>query len=322
MKLPKEARAVLDGTATWAMLGGRAERLLEALPPRSVDLVLTDCPYSSGGQFRGDRAKSTDTKYTNSRYAGRHADFEGDTRDQLSFYRWAARLWLPACLDALKPGGSFIGTIDWRQLSALESALQAAGFVIRGLATWDKGRAARPRPGGFRMQGEYILHATRGALVERDVYLDGVFLYPGRRRDKFHQTGKPTQLFHDLAALAPKGGLVIDPFAGSGTSGAGALLQGRDLRFLGVELVDGYRELATGRLRALDALLAQGAGGLGKGPFFWRDVERVQNAAFEAWKGAHPELVTEVDTGADVDTDAACANDGALFETARGKAAA
>lgn len=286
---------MLGGTRTHAVIGGRAERALLALPEASVDLVLVDCPYSSGGAFRGDRAKSTDTKYTHSGYRGRHADFEGDTRDPMGFFHWAGAIWLPECYRVLRAGGSIVATIDWRMLTTLELALQAAGFTVRGIGTWDKGMASRPRPGGFRMQAEYLVHATRGAQVDRSVYLPGVFPYPTSKRDKFHQTGKPTQLFYDLAALAPDGGLVLDPFAGSGTSGAGALLRGRGLRFLGVELVDGYRELANARLDALAALVARDPGNVGNHPFFWREVEHVQNAVFDAWKRGHADLAAAVE---------------------------
>lgn len=295
MKLSSDVREVLDGRRSHAVIGGRAERVLARLPAAAVDLVLVDCPYSSGGQFRGDRAKSTDTKYTRHDYRGQHADFEGDTRDAVGFLHWAGAIWLPECYRVLKPGASIVATIDWRMLTTLELALQAAGFTVRGLGTWDKGPASRPRPGGFRMQGEYLLHATRGAQTDRSVYLPGVFHYPTSKRDKFHQTGKPTRLFYDLAALAPDGGLVIDPFAGSGTSGAGTLLRGRALRFLGVELVDGYRELAAMRLDALAPLVSRNAVGLGDGPFFWREVEHVQNAVFDAWKRGHTDLAAAVE---------------------------
>jgi len=56
----------------------------------SVDMVLTDPPYSSGGLFSGDRKASTRTKYCDRKYNGaaRFQNFSGDNMDQRSFTGW------------------------------------------------------------------------------------------------------------------------------------------------------------------------------------------------------------------------------------------
>ena len=56
------------------------------------DAVVTDPPYSSGGQSKGDRAQSTGRKYLNSGVA-RYPDFVGDSKDQRSYLHWSA-LWM------------------------------------------------------------------------------------------------------------------------------------------------------------------------------------------------------------------------------------
>lgn len=67
------------------------------------------------------------------------------------------------------------------------------------------------------------------------------------RKDKLHITGKPTPVMEDLVQCVPPGGLIVDPFAGSATTGKAALMHGR--RFLGFELTDHYCHVGAGRLQ-------------------------------------------------------------------------
>src|SRR5574337_1071851 len=90
--------------------------ILRALPDASVDAVITDPPYSSGGQFRGDRVQDVHTKYVQTGSESiALAGFSGDNRDQRSFGYWCA-LWLSECLRITKPGGACLLFTDWRQL--------------------------------------------------------------------------------------------------------------------------------------------------------------------------------------------------------------
>lgn len=85
-----------------------------------------------------------------------------------------------------------------------------------------------------------------------------------RQADKHHLTGKPINVMRWLAELARPGGLIFDPFAGSGTTGVGALLEGR--RFLGVERDAHYAAIARRRLDAAAegvVLSARQSGGQG-----------------------------------------------------------
>jgi site-specific DNA-methyltransferase (adenine-specific) len=73
-------------------------------------------------------------------------------------------------------------------------------------------------------------------------------LHPSPRGERRHLTAKPEALMRDVVALCAPGGLVVDPFAGSGTTGVAALRTGR--RFLGCEIVPAYQTLANERLAA------------------------------------------------------------------------
>lgn len=163
-----------DGTSS--LYKGDSLGVLANLPTASIDAVVTDPPYSSGGMVRGDRAgANVKAKYSGS-YGVQpdHAEFTGDNRDQRAYAYWCA-LWLSECLRITKPGGLALLFTDWRQLPATTDALQSGGWVWRGVVPWHK-PTSRPMPGGFTSACEYVVWGSAGP-VERD-YANGVYL-PG-----------------------------------------------------------------------------------------------------------------------------------------------
>lgn len=131
---------------------------LETLESASVDALITDPPYASGGLHMGARQRPTNTKYTQSasRAKGLYEDFTGDQRDQRSHLRWCV-MWLSECLRVLKPGAPVVLFSDWRQLPTTTDALQMGGFTWRGMAVWDKTEGVRPQLGRFRAQAEFLV---------------------------------------------------------------------------------------------------------------------------------------------------------------------
>lgn len=112
---------------TFTLYQGDALAVLASLPTGSVDAVVTDPPYSSGGMVRSDRAgQSTVAKFTtqNTR-ADELADFSGDNRDQRGYAYWSA-LWLGEALRVTRPGGVVLMFCDWRQLPVTTDALGVA----------------------------------------------------------------------------------------------------------------------------------------------------------------------------------------------------
>ena len=77
--------------------------VLWELERSSIDAVITDPPYSSGGAFRGDRAASTLTKYVRSASHEKRTEFGGDTRDQRGFLAWSS-MWLAAARRSSRKG--------------------------------------------------------------------------------------------------------------------------------------------------------------------------------------------------------------------------
>jgi site-specific DNA-methyltransferase (adenine-specific) len=260
---PKGTRARVAGLAGGALLFelrlGDALAILRELPDASVDAVITDPPYSSGGQFRGDRALPASSKYVMTGTVITRPEFSGDNRDQRSYAYWSA-LWLSECLRVAKPGSPLVVFADWRQLPITSDAIQAGGWVWRGVGVWDKTEAARPSMGRFRNQCEYIVWGSSGpmAALESVGCLPGVWRVSVGQADKHHMTGKPTALMRELARICPPGGVILDPFSGSGSTGVGALEAGR--KFIGIEKEPAYYEIANTRLeQASPAMLFDAA---------------------------------------------------------------
>jgi site-specific DNA-methyltransferase (adenine-specific) len=237
------------------LYGGDALAVLGELPTASVDAVITDPPYSSGGMLRGDRMVPAEQKYrgwsqnpdgSSRQPTVSYEGFTGDTRDQRGYLYWFA-LWAGECLRIAKPGAHFLTFTDWRQLPTTTDAVQSAGWVWRGLAVWDKG-IGRPMRGRFRNHVEYIVWATNGPVAEEDVYLDSVFrIGPPLPDSRIHLTEKPVRLLQAFMPLVSKGATILDPFMGSGTTGVAAV--GMERRFIGAELVDHYQRIAEHRIR-------------------------------------------------------------------------
>lgn len=206
------------------------------------DAVVTDPPYSSGGQSKGNRAASTGAKYLNTG-GSPLPDFSGDSKDQRSYLHWSA-LWMALCYEKLKPGGLMVVFSDWRQLPVTTDALQAAGFTWRGVGVWDKAGSARPYKGGFRAQTEFFAWGSKGPLTG-ETYSAGLFKVQQKPGAKLHQVGKPLELMEPLVAAC--GNRILDPFMGSGTTGLAALGQGKE--FVGIEVSEHYHQVAVDRLR-------------------------------------------------------------------------
>jgi site-specific DNA-methyltransferase (adenine-specific) len=232
---------------------GESLNVLRQLPDAICDCVITDPPYSSGGLFRGDRSGDAAQKYVgwNNSDKKQYGTFGGDSRDQRSFFAWAS-LWLAESWRIAKPGAQCYVFTDWRQLPVVTDAVQAGGWTWRGLLVWDKG-VGRPMKGRYRNHLEYVVWCSNGAMPEADDIYPSTLLHvptvPSDKRD--HPTQKPVALIETLLSVCPQGGIVLDPFMGSGTTLEAAKYSGRGA--IGIEIDpkycdDGARRLSQGIL--------------------------------------------------------------------------
>jgi site-specific DNA-methyltransferase (adenine-specific) len=234
-----------DRTSLYA---GDSLALLAQLETGSVSAVIADPPYSSGGMVRADRAGGTVDKYVSSMNTKKAEliDFSGDSRDQRAYAYWSA-LWLSEAMRATATGGVCMIFTDWRQLPATTDALQSGGWVWRGVVPWYK-PVARPQSGRFTNQCEYVIWGSHGAMTTdySAPVLPG-FYQASSPREREHITQKPIDVMRALVKIAPEDGTVLDPFMGSGTTGVAAMLERR--RFVGVEMVPHYQQVAERRIR-------------------------------------------------------------------------
>jgi site-specific DNA-methyltransferase (adenine-specific) len=273
----------LPGTAErgpgWALVQGDCLEALGRLPPASADLVFADPPYhlSNGGTTcRSGRRASVD-KGAWDRSGGVAADHAFQAR------------WLEACRRVLKPTGTLWVSGTQHVIFSVGYAMQELGFHLLNTITWYKPNAApnlacrffthsteillwasptRSRPLAHRFNYR-DMKVVNGGKQMRDLWAISERPAPGGEqvvwalptpgpREKLHgrhPTQKPLALLERvIGASAAPGDLVIDPFAGSGTTGVAAVRAG--CRFLGVERDDEYVRLAAQRLRAADTASA------------------------------------------------------------------
>jgi len=225
--------------------------LLPNIEPGTVDMVLTDPPYSSGGMFRGDRMQKPSAKYISSGIDW--LEFEGDNMDQRVYQKWSVK-WLKKARAATKQGGKIAIFTDWRQLPTITDAMQLSGWVWLGVAVWDKTEAARPQKGKFRNQAEYVVWGSHGVYEKAtDTCLPGVFRMPANCEEKYHMTGKPIALLEQLLEICKPGGLVLDPFIGSGSTAVACKRTGR--HYIGMEIVPGNIPIIEQRIANVPASL-------------------------------------------------------------------
>lgn len=177
-------------------------------------------------------------------------------------------LWLSECLRVARGGAPICLFTDWRQLPTTTDALQAGGWVWRGIAVWDKTEGCRPSRGRFAAQTEFVVWGSSGPMPAREDVgcLPGVFRHFPKRDDKHHIAGKPTPVMEQIVGICPPDGVVLDPFAGSATTGVAAIRKGR--RFLGCDIGEHWTETSRVRLEAEAAGVSLQAAQAGQAPLF------------------------------------------------------
>lgn len=219
---------------------GDCLEVMAGLDDASIDTVLTDPPYSSGG--RRENARSLRKSMTR----GVEDDdwIRGDAMSTNGFV-YLLRLCGIQWRRALKPGGHALSFIDWRMAPSLCAALETADLRQHPILIWDKARLGMGAI--FRNQHEFIVHMSAGnptAPQRRDV--PNVLRYPPVR-DGDHPTEKPTALLQTLlSVVTPPNGVVLDPFAGSASTLTAA--KALKLRAIGIEADERYCDVAATRL--------------------------------------------------------------------------
>jgi modification methylase len=249
------------------VLVGDCLAMLRTLPDASADLVFADPPYNlqlSGALFRPD-SSLVDA-----------VDEDWDKFADFAAYDAFTRAWLAECRRVMKPQATIFVIGSYHNIFRVGAAMQDLGFWLLNDIVW---RKANPMPNfrgrRFTNAHETLIWASRDAQargytfnyealkagnedvqVRSDWYLPlctGAERVKDAKGAKAHPTQKPEALLaRVILAASQPGDLVLDPFFGTGTTGAVAKRLGRS--FVGIERDEAYAAIARARIAAVEPL--------------------------------------------------------------------
>jgi modification methylase len=278
-RLPAQIQVLRTGTAETARPAARVEcprdriflgdcvEIMERLPEASVDLVFADPPYNL--QLEGALSRPDQSQVD-------AVDDDWDKFANFAEYDAFTRRWLAAARRVLKPNATIVVIGSYHNIFRVGSILQDLGFWILNDIVW---RKANPMPNfrgrRFTNAHETMIWAARSADAKgytfnyealkagnddcqaRSDWLLPICTGAERLKDengrKTHPTQKPEALLaRVLTAASNAGDIVLDPFFGSGTTGAVARKLGRS--FLGIERDATYAAAAQARIDSVEPL--------------------------------------------------------------------
>jgi modification methylase len=237
------------------------------LPAASVDLVFADPPYNL--QLQGDLKRPDDSRVD-------AVDDDWDKFSSFAAYDDFTRAWLTAARRVMKPAATLWVIGSYHNIFRVGTVLQDLGFWILNDIVW---RKSNPMPNfrgrRFTNAHETMIWATRQAehkgytfnyealkAGNDDVQMRSDWFIPlctgeerlkGRDGKKLHPTQKPEALLARVIMAASRpDDLVLDPFCGTGTTGAVARRLGR--RFIGFEREQEYAVAAEKRIEATEPM--------------------------------------------------------------------
>ncbi len=251
--------SMIDSSMIDTIIKGDAIEVLSQIPDNSVDLIFADPPYNL--QLRGDLWRPNQTKVN-------AVTDVWDHFESFEEYDRFSEKWLSQCRRILKDSGSIwvIGT--YHNIFRIGKIMQDLGYWIINDIVWIK---TNPMPNFrgvrftnshetliFSVKSEnsaYTFHYRSMKIFNDDIQMRSEWEIPicgGKERiridgEKAHSTQKPEELLKRiiLAASNPED-IVLDPFIGSGTTGAVSKLLGR--HFIGIEREEKYIAIAKERI--------------------------------------------------------------------------
>ena len=243
---------------------GDCIEIMRSLPEKSVDLIFADPPYNM--QLGGELSRPDHS----------HVDAVTDDWDQFDsaeLYKAFTKDWLTEARRLLKPNGAIWVIGSYHNIFYVGAAMQDLGFWINNDVTWVK---SNPMP-NFR--GTRFTNATETLIwAGKDEKSKCTFNYRSMKsanddtqmrsdwyipicsgderlkddgEQKLHSTQKPEALLHRVIISTSKpGDVVLDPFFGSGTTGAVAKRLGR--HYIGLERDERYLKAAQARIKAVE----------------------------------------------------------------------
>ncbi|MWD28513.1 site-specific DNA-methyltransferase [Aquicoccus sp. SCR17] len=242
------------------ILDGDCIEVMNSLPAESVDLIFADPPYNL--QLRGELHRPDNSRVD-------AVDDEWDSFDSFAAYDKFTQEWLAAARRLLKPTGAIWVIGSYHNIFRVGAAMQNAGYWILNDVVWRKANpmpnfrgkrftnahetmiwASKSQAGKYTFNYEALKSLNEGVQMRSDWVLpicSGGERLKDENGEKAHPTQKPEGLLHRvLVGSTNPGDVVLDPFFGTGTTGAVAKMLGRD--FVGIEREASYRKVAEKRL--------------------------------------------------------------------------
>ena len=242
------------------IVAGDCVEVMNSLPEGSVDLIFADPPYNL--QLKGDLHRPDNSRVD-------AVDDDWDQFSSFAAYDKFTRAWLKAANRILKPNGAIWVIGSYHNVFRMGSELQNQGYWILNDVVWRKSNpmpnfrgkrltnahetliwASKQEASKYTFNYEALKALNEGVQMRSDWVLP---ICTGHERlkdengDKAHPTQKPESLLHRiLVATTNPGDVVLDPFFGTGTSGAVAKMLGRE--FIGIEREEAYRKVAEKRI--------------------------------------------------------------------------
>jgi DNA modification methylase len=214
---------------------GDCREILPDLDDAGPQIWITDPPYSSGGFQEAGRSNGS---------IGKMGIFSrGDRIDSDSLSTRGYTLLLRDTLRWSRGASEIAIFTDWRMWTTTTDALEYAGWTIRAMVVWSKPNNGIGRP--WRNQHELIAYGMRGAASKDRIAKQGNVIQCSRSGNENHPTEKPEELLGKIIDNMADG-IVVDPFAGSGSGLVAAKRLGRSA--IGIEQDERYCEIAAARL--------------------------------------------------------------------------
>jgi modification methylase len=264
---PSQAPRLNSESATPRIIVGDCVAELNNLAAESVDIVFADPPYNL--QLQGDLKRPDDSRVD-------AVDDDWDKFSSFEAYDDFTRAWLLACRRVMKPNATLWVIGSYHNIFRVGTILQDLGFWILNDVIW---RKSNPMPNfrgrRFTNAHETLIWASRDANARRYTFnyealkagnediqvrsdwtlalCTGEERLKGKDKKKLHPTQKPEALLARVILSSSRpDDLVLDPFSGTGTTGAVAKRLGR--RFVGVERDAGYAAAGNARIAAVEPL--------------------------------------------------------------------
>ncbi len=227
---------------------------MKDIPNESIDCVVTDCPYMIVGGGSSKEPSANECRGILNRRT-KHIDLGGVFDDTVQAVRQGKIFkhndirfddWLPDVYRVLKKGTHCYIMVNSRNLKDLQTEAEKVGFVFQNLLVWDKKTAT---PNKYYMQGlEFILMLSkRPARNINDMGSKNLLSTPNIIGKKAHPVEKPIALMAEMIRNSTnEGDVVLDPFAGAGSTLIAAKLLNR--RYIGFEIDKQYYDIAYSRL--------------------------------------------------------------------------